>query len=247
MIVTDFLVKNFNAILDYDFTANVEKDFDQIADGKKVWNEVISEFYYPFHNRVEETLSSKEYSHVSKDLGADPSDGEKITAKYGKFGPYIQKGEGDKRQFASLGKGQLIENLTLEDALKLFKLPRTVGQYKGLDIVAMKGRFGPFIKFGDKNYSLPRGVDPVSVSLEECSALIDKELDKPAVNNVLKEFKDNDIQVINGRYGPYIKHSGANYKIPKGEAAESLTEERCNEIIANTSPTGKRRQPAKKK
>jgi DNA topoisomerase-1 len=174
-------------------------------------------------------------------LGKDPSDGEMITAKYGKFGPYIQKGEGDKRQFASLGKGQLIENITLEDALKLFKLPRTVGQYQGTDIIALKGKFGPYIKWGDKNFSLPRGVDPVSVPLEDCSSLIEKELSKPATNNVINEFKDSDIQVINGRYGPYIKHDGANYKIPRGVKAEELTEEKCKEIITTSTPTGKRK------
>ncbi len=241
MIVTDFLVKNFNSILDYDFTANVEKDFDKIAEGKKVWNSVISEFYNPFHGKVEETLNNKEYSHVSKELGKDPSDGEIITAKYGKYGPYIQKGDGDKRQFASLGKGQLIENITLEDALKLFKLPRTVGQYQGVDIIALKGKFGPYIKWGDKNFSLPRGVDPVSVPLEDCSALVEKELNKPTTNNVIAEFKDSDIQVINGRYGPYIKHDGANYKIPRDVKAEDLTEEKCKEIITTSTPTGKRK------
>lgn len=241
MIVTDYLEKYFTDIVDYDFTANVEKDFDQIAGGNLVWNEVIAGFYSPFHKKVEEVLNDGNYSHVSKDLGTD-GDGNRFVAKFGKFGPFIQKGEGENVQYASLGKGQLIEDLTLEDALKLFQLPRTVGKYKDVDVVALKGRFGPFIKYGDKNFSIPRGKDPLTITLEECSGIIEEGLNKSAANPVMAEYKDSDIQVINGRYGPYIKHAGSNYKIPKGTDAARLTEEACLEIINNSKPTEKGRR-----
>ena len=245
MIVTDYLEKYFTDIMDYDFTANVEKDFDQIADGDLVWNDVIGAFYSPFHKKVEEVLREGDYSHVSKDLGTD-TEGNRIVAKFGKFGPYIQKGEGEKAQYASLGKDQLIENITLEDALKMFQLPRTVGQYNGIDVVALKGRFGPFLKYGDKNFSLPRGKDPLKVTLEECSAIIEEGMNKSAANSVMIEYSDNDIQVINGRYGPYIKHAGSNYRIPKGTDAATLTEAACLEIINNSKPTEKGRRRFKK-
>ncbi len=245
MIVTDYLEKYFTDIVDYDFTANVEKDFDQIAGGNLIWNEVIAGFYSPFHKKVEEVLNDGNYSHVSKDLGTD-GDGNRFVAKFGKFGPFIQKGEGENVQYASLGKGQLIEDLTLEDALKLFQLPRTVGKYKDVDVVALKGRFGPFIKYGDKNFSIPRGKDPLTITLEECSGIIEEGLNKSAANPVMAEYKDSDIQVINGRYGPYIKHAGSNYKIPKGTDAATLTEEACLEIINNSKPTEKGRRRYKK-
>lgn len=245
MIVTDYLEKYFTDIVDYDFTANVEKDFDQIAGGNLVWNEVIAGFYSPFHKKVEEVLNDGNYSHVSKDLGTD-GDGNRFVAKFGKFGPFIQKGEGENVQYASLGKGQLIEDLTLEDALKLFQLPRTVGKYKDVDVVALKGRFGPFIKYGDKNFSIPRGKDPLTITLEECSGIIEEGLNKSAANPVMAEYKDSDIQVINGRYGPYIKHAGSNYKIPKETDAATLTEAACLEIINNSKPTEKGRRHFKK-
>ncbi len=245
MIVTDYLEKNFTDIMGYDFTANVEKEFDQIADGNLVWNDVIGAFYTPFHKKVDEVLHDGNYSHVSKELGTD-GEGNKITAKFGKFGPYIQKGEGEKAQYASLGKDQLIENITLEDALKMFQLPRTVGEYNGVEVIALKGRFGPFLKYGDRNFSIPRGKDPLKITLDECTAIIEDGLSKTAANSVMAEYKDNDIQVINGRYGPYIKHAGSNYKIPKETDAATLTEAACLEIINNSKPTEKGRRRFKK-
>jgi DNA topoisomerase I, bacterial len=241
MIVTDFLQENFTSIMDYDFTANVEKDFDQVADGAMVWNSVISTFYSPFHKRVEEVLGNNVYSHVSRELGTD-SDGVTYVAKFGKFGPYVQKGEGDKVQFASLGRGQLIETLTIEEARKLFELPRTVGQLDGIDIIATKGRFGPYLKHGDKNVSIPRGKDPVTITLEECAAIISEAAGKSAANSTIHEYADSDIQVINGRYGAYIKHAGSNYRIPAGTDAATLTEDACKKIIESTNPTSKGRR-----
>ena len=241
MIVTDYLVKNFNTILDYGFTANVEEDFDKIADGELVWNNVISDFYGPFHSTVEETLSNKEYSNVSRELGVDPKDGQPLVARFGQYGPYVQKGDGDNKQYASLAPGQLIESITLEEALKLFELPRTVGQHDGIDIVCTKGRFGPYIKYGDKNISLPRGTDPLKVDLETCVKLIEDSLNKKA-GGIIAEFKESDIQVIDGNYGPYIKHAGNNYKLPKGTDPAALTEEKCKEIIESSEPTGRKKR-----
>ena len=240
MIVTDYLVKNFGNIMDYDFTANVENDFDKVAKGQLRWNKLIAEFYAPFHKKVEDVLESREYgSRVSRELGKDPSDGQPIVAKFGQYGPYIQKGEGENRQFAHLAPGQLIESITLEEALKLFLLPRKVGSYNGIDIIATKGKFGPYLKYGDRNTSLPKGKDPLTVTLEECISLIESIGNKAAANTPLLEFKESDIQVINGRYGPYIKHDGKNFKIPKGTDAATLTEERCKEIISSSEPSKK--------
>ena len=239
MIVTDYLVQNFPDILDYDFTANVEKDFDRIAEGKQVWNSMIGTFYSPFHSKVEDVLGDRQYSKVSREIGIDPSDGQPVIARFGQFGPYVQKGEGEKRQFASLEKGQLIETLTLEDALKLFRLPRTIGSFEGQDIVATKGRFGPYIKYGDKMISLPKGADPLKVTLEDCVKLIEADRNTLPVNATILEFKDSGISVLNGRFGPYIKKDGANFRIPKGTDAAKLTEEECLAIVNNSKPGGK--------
>ena len=241
MIVTDYLVKNFDTILDYGFTANVEKDFDQIADGEMEWNSVISDFYGPFHTKVQETLSNKEYSHISREIGIDPSDGQMLTARFGQYGPYVQKGDGDNKQYASLAPGQLIESITLEEALKLFELPRNVGQYEGIDIICTKGRFGPYIKYGDRIVSLPRGTDPLKVDLDTCIQLISDSLNKKT-GGMIAEYKDSDIQVIDGTYGPYIKHAGNNYKIPKGTDPAELTEDKCKEIISSSEPTGRKKK-----
>ena len=239
MIVTDYLVQNFPDILDYDFTANVEKDFDRIAEGKQVWNSMIGTFYSPFHSKVEDVLGDRQYSKVSREIGIDPSDGQPVIARFVQFGPYVQKGEGEKRQFASLEKGQLIETLTLEDALKLFRLPRTIGSFEGQDIVATKGRFGPYIKYGDKMISLPKGADPLKVTLEDCVKLIEADRNTLPVNATILEFKDSGISVLNGRFGPYIKKDGANFRIPKGTDAAKLTEEECLAIVNNSKPGGK--------
>ena len=241
MIVTDYLVKNFETILDYGFTANVEKEFDRIAEGEQIWNSVISEFYGPFHTKIQDTLSNREYSHVSRELGTDPKDGQFLVARFGQYGPYVQKGDGDNKQYASLAPGQLIESITLEEALKLFELPRTVGQHEGIDIICTKGRFGPYIKYGDKNISLPKGTDPLKVDLNTCVKLISESAEKKS-GAIIAEYKESDIQVIDGAYGPYIKHNGSNYKIPKGTSPEELTEEKCKEIISSTEPTGRKKR-----
>ncbi len=232
VVVADYLVDNFPRIMDYDFTADVEKDFDSIAEGKLVWNEVISSFYGDFHKKVETTMSDGQYSHVERVIGVDPADGRTVIARFGQFGAYVQKGEGDDRQSASLAKGQLIETLTLEEALKLLEFPRRVGTYEGVEIQVLKGRFGPYIKYGDKNISLPRGADPLRISQEECAKLVQEALSGAAASPSIHEFEAAGISVINGRYGPYIKFDGRNYRIPRGTDAAALTEEDCRKIIA---------------
>ena len=241
IIVTDYLVKNFPQILDYKFTATVEEDFDKIAEGEMAWNGVIADFYAPFHKTVQDTMSSREYgSAASRELGAAP-DGQPLVARFGQYGAYVQKGDGPGKQYASLAPGQLIESITLEEALKLFELPRTVGQLGGIDIICTKGRFGPYIKYGDRNVSLPRGTDPLKVDLDTCIKLIEDSMGKTK-GGIIVEYKDSDIQVIDGAYGPYIKHAGSNYKIPKGTDPAMLTEDKCKEIIESSEPTGRKKR-----
>ena len=248
VLVTDYLTGSFSDIMDYDFTANVEKDFDQIAAGKKEWNKVISEFYAPFHRKVDEAISNRQYSHIEREIGIDPADGQMIVARLGQFGPYVQKGEGENKQSASLNKGQIIENLTLEEAVRLFNLPRTVGEYEGVPVIATKGRYGPYLKAGDHNVSIPRGKDPLKITLEECIALIEADkVKKESVSEPLKEWPESGISLINGRYGPYLKCGGENYRIPKDVSAETLTEEQCKAIIASGTPTAHKTRRFKKK
>ena len=244
LIVTDYLVEHFNDILDYDFTATVETDFDEVAAGEMLWSDAIDSFYKPFHAHVEQVLSEGHYGNkVSREIGIAP-DGEKVTAAFGKFGPYVQKGEGEGRQSASLGKGQLIETLTLEEALKLLQLPRTVGQVDGVDVIATRGKFGPYLRYGSRNIKLPRGTDPLQVSLETCRELIREAGEEKPAPAYLAEF--GDIKVVNGRYGPYIKQGDSNFKIPKGVNAATLTEAECQAIIASSEPTKKSSGRSKK-
>ena len=239
IIVSDYLKANFPGIMDYDFTANVEKDLDKIASGEMAWNKVISSFYYPFHKKVEDSLTDGQYNRISREIGTAP-DGDVLVAKFGRFGAYVQKGDPEKKQYATLGKGQLIESLTLEEALKLFELPRNLGQLDGVDVIVTKGKFGPYLKYGDKNIALPRNADPMKISLDECRGLISQAMEKLATNAVMAEFKDGEIQVINGRFGPYIKCNGNNYKIPKSVDVTALDLEKCQEIIDSAGNEKKR-------
>jgi len=232
VVVSDYLVENFPRIMDYDFTADVEKDFDSIAEGKLVWNEVISNFYGNFHRKVETTMSNGQYSHIERVIGVDPADGRTIVARFGQYGAYVQKGDGEERQSASLSKGQLIETLTVEEAIKLLEFPRRVCTYEGIDIQVLKGRFGPYIKYGEKNISLPRGADPLRISAEECTQLVADALSGVSSSPIINDFEQAGIQVVNGRYGPYIKYDGRNYRIPRGTDAATLNEEDCRKIIA---------------
>ncbi|MCQ2142509.1 MAG: type I DNA topoisomerase [Bacteroidales bacterium] len=236
LLVSDYLVENFSDVMDYKFTANVESLFDRIADGEALWVDVIKDFYYPFHKNIDLAIATTDYSRLSREIGVDPADGQPIVAKYGQFGSFVQKGDGPDKVCASLAPGQTIESLTLEEALKLFTLPRKAGSYEGIDIICKKGKFGPYISYGDKNISLPKGTNPVTVSEAECVKIIKGYLERPAAA-VSISYEASDIQVIEGIYGPYIKHAGANYKIPKGLSLSDLTEAKCLEIISGNAPT----------
>lgn len=235
IIVTDFLDENFPSILDYGFTAKVEENFDKIAAGKLAWTKPIEEFYAPFHNRVDTTMHESLPKNAERELGTDPKTGKRVIARMGKFGPLVQMGENDdpQKKFSSLKKGQLIESVTLQDALKLFDLPRSLGEYEGKEIICSVGRFGPFIKYNSSYISLKKGDDPYTFDLDSAIALIKENAEKELKKNI-NSFPEKDIQVLNGRFGPYIKHDGKNYKIPKSKKAEELTLEQCLEIIAKS-------------
>ena len=248
-VVTHYLEDNFKEIMDYGFTARIEEDFDRIAEGKLGWTNLISAFYSPFHHTVEAQNQEKTHVNSERELGVDPKDGKPVYVRLGKFGPLAQKGAGEDpaKQFASLRKDQSIETITLEEALKLFELPRHVGDIDGKAVVSAIGRFGAYIKYDGKFFSLAKGQDPYTVSIEQAMELIQAK-EEAAEKSLIKEFAEEDIQIINGRYGPYIKHKGNNYKIPKGRGAKpaaDFTLEDCRNLIDNTEATNKK-APARK-
>ena len=232
MMVTDFLEQTFPAIMDYGFTARVETDFDKIAAGKQVWNKTVADFYKPFHDRVEETLKENAPAKSRRLLGTDPATGKSVIARMGRYGSVVQIGEDDDpdKRITGLEKGQLIESVSLEDALRLFALPRTLGEYQGQSVTCSRGKYGPYVKYGSSYVSLKRGQDPYTISLEAAVKLIEDH-EAQQKNKDIKSFPEADIFVLNGRFGPYIKHAGSNYKIPRGTDPSSLTEEQCRSII----------------
>ena len=236
MVVNDFLMKYFPLIMDYNFTAKVEKEFDEIAEGEIVWNEMIRSFYDPFHSKVENALNEAERTNGVRILGTDPVSGKELSVKIGRFGPLAQLGEaseeGEKPQFASLRPGQHLETITIEEALELFKLPRTLGNYEGKSVTVAIGRFGPYVKHDNKFISLEKNVDdPYSVSLERAIFLIEAKREKD-LNAVIQTYDENpDLRVLNGRWGPYISYKKNNYKIPKSTDASKLTLEDCMALI----------------
>lgn len=251
MVVTDYLVDNFDEIMDYNFTASVEAEFDDIAEGKKVWNEMLDKFYQPFHLKVENALQNSERSKGERILGIDPNTGKQVSVKIGRFGPIAQlgegttDGEGEKPQFSSLRAGQHIENITLEEALELFKLPRDLGEYENKKVVVSIGRFGPYVRHDNKFVSLGKLDDPYEVSLSRAVELIETKRDKDdkAVIRVFDE--DPDLKVLNGRWGAYISYKKGNFKIPKKVDAQKLTFEECMKIISE-SPEPKSKRARKK-
>ena len=240
-LVNSFLVQHFNNILDYNFTANVEEEFDEIAEGRMVWNQMIKEFYFPFHKQIEGTLENTGKVSGEKLLGKDPKNGENIFVKIGRYGAMVQMGDADaevKPKFASLKKGQSIDTITLEEALELFKLPRTLGEFESKEVVVSTGRFGPYIRHNSLFFSLPKDVDPLTIELDRAGEIILAKRESDS-QKVVAEFNDNKtlIQVLNGRYGAYIACNKENYKIPKGKDPKTLTLDDCKTIIAETQPS----------
>lgn len=254
MIVNDFLVEHFPNITNYSFTAEIEEDFDEIASGKLGWQEMIDQFYKPFHSTVEKTekVERSSVSNKVKELGVDPKTGLNVYAKLGRYGAYVQLGENPdddsdwKPKFASLRPGQFIENVTLEDAMVLFKLPRELGEFEGLKVVANIGRFGPYVLHNKKFVSIPKDEDPYTITFEKAVELIEAKRIADA-NKTIKVFEENpDIQILNGRYGPYIKAGKKNVKIPKDREPADLTLEECI-TLAENAPEKKGRFARKKK
>jgi DNA topoisomerase I len=240
MIVNDFLIENFSDIVDYNFTAEVEEQFDEIADGKLKWTSMLSKFYSPFHKTVTNTLEKKERRTGGRLLGNHPETGEPVTVRMGRFGPVAQIGETgntEKPRFASLSKNQLLETITLEEALDLFRLPRSLGEYESGEMVVGIGKFGPYVRYKSKFYSLKKGVDdPYNLTFERAVEII-REKNETDKQKVIKDF--DDIKVLNGRYGPYLVKDKQNYRLPKGTEAEKLTREECIAIIEKNSKTTK--------
>ena len=258
VVVNDFLMEYFPAVMDYNFTANVEKEFDAVAAGEMVWTKAIDKFYRVFHPIVEETEAMKtEHKVGERELGIDPKSGNPVFVKIGRYGPIAQIGlahpddkEAPKPQFASLMKDQSIETITLEEALKLFELPRTVGEYEGKEMVAAIGRFGPFIRHDGKFVSIPKDLNPRTITAEEAIELINAKRQKDEQRFIKKFDEEPELEVLNGRFGPYIVYKKSNYKIPKTVThPEELTLEECKEIIADAAqkPATSRRRVAKKK
>lgn len=237
MLVNDYLEDQFANIMDYNFTATVEKEFDDIADGKKEWREMISGFYAPFHTTVEKALTAiPQNMNQERILGTDPKTGRQISAKIGRYGPYVQieAEDGGKPKYASLKKGQLIASITLEDALELFSLPRTVGEIDGKEVVIGIGKFGPYVRYDGKFTSLAKSDDPYTITLERARQLIEEKEnhDKASKTSLVFFPEEPELKILKGRYGPYISFGGKNYPIPRGTEPESLTLEQAREIMA---------------
>jgi DNA topoisomerase-1 len=244
IVVTEFLEQHFNTIMDYSFTANVEEEFDNIAKGLVEWTEMLRTFYNPFHKNVDETLEHSERATGERFLGNHPESGRKVIARIGRFGPMIQIGDekedGEKPLFASLRKDQSIGTLTLEDALDQFKLPRILGTMEGLEVKANNGRFGPYVQHGKGFISIPKGENPLEITLERAIELIENKRQEDA-NKMIKTFDERpDIQLLNGRYGAYLKIGKDNFKLPKGTVPEKLSLEECLQISQDPkNATGK--------
>ena len=253
LVVNDFLGNYFPNVVDYSFTANVEKEFDEIAHGKMKWEKMLDNFYGDFHKAVESTETlERSQAGSARELGVDPKTGKKIFAKLGRYGAYVQLGEmvegEEKPKFGSLRHGQLLDNITLEDALELFKLPRAVGEFEGLEITAAIGRFGPYVRHDGKFASLQEGQDPLTITEEEAVALVLQKREDDANKYITTFDEDDTMFVLNGKYGPYIKAGKKNVKIPKDMMPEKLTYEQCKEL-ADKAPAkkGRGRKVAKKK
>ena len=250
-VVNDFLTENFPTILNYNFTADVEKEFDSIAEGEIKWTNSIDKFYKTFHPIVEDTMKNSERQVGERILGTDPVSGRQLSVKLGKYGPVAQIGtaeEEEKPVFASLRKEQSIESISLEDALELFKLPRQIGEFEDKVMTVAIGRFGPYIRHDASFYSLPKEDDPMEVTAERAVEIIEEKRETEKNRLILSLGENNEIQVLNGRFGPYFTCDKVNYKIfPKGTDPSTLTLERCRELIAAQPDAGAKKKPFGKK
>lgn len=238
MIVNDFLFEYFKEIMDYNFTATVEKEFDEIASGKIEWTKMIDSFYKPFHKTVEKTIEVSNYSKGEREIGIDPGTGKPIVARMGRYGPIVQIGIADtesdeKPRYASLQKGQHLETISLEEALTLFQLPRSLGEFEGNEMVVGIGRFGPYVRHNNKFYSLKKEIDdPYEIDQKRAIELINEKIEQDK-NRVIKTFSDEpDLQILNGRWGPYISYNKKNYRIPKKVTPSELTKDDCMKIVS---------------
>jgi len=243
-LVNTFLMQYFENIVDYNFTANVELEFDEIAQGQKVWNQMLKEFYGPFHKQIETTLKTSERVKGERLLGVDPKSGKNLYVKIGRFGAMAQIGEAEdeeKPKFAGLKKGQSIESITLEEALALFDFPRKIGEYEDSELTVAIGRFGPYVKHNSAFYSLKKTDDPATITQQQAIELIEEKRKKER-EKLIKSFEDDpEIQILNGRWGPYISKEKLNYKIPKGKDPKSLSLADCQEIIKESQAAPKKK------
>ena len=249
IVVNDFLMANFPDIMDYNFTAKVEQQFDRIAEGKEEWNTMMKVFDKSFEPTVDKVMNARsEHKAGERQLGKEPETGKPVFVKIGRFGPVVQIGSADdteKPRFSQLPSDKSIETITLEEALELFKLPRTIGEYEGSDVVIGAGRFGPYVMHNKKYVSLPKGTDPMKVTLEEAIQLIGEKREQEQKRHIKAFDEDAKLEVLNGRYGPYIAYDGKNYRMPKAlhEKAAELSYTECMEIVNNApEPKGRKRK-----
>ena len=249
IVVNDFLMANFPDIMDYNFTAKVEQQFDRIAEGKEEWNTMMKVFDKSFEPTVDKVMNARsEHKAGERQLGKEPETGKPVFVKIGRFGPVVQIGSADdteKPRFSQLPSDKSIETITLEEALELFKLPRTIGEYEGSDVVIGAGRFGPYVMHNKKYVSLPKGTDPMKVTLEEAIQLIGEKREQEQKRHIKAFDEDVKLEVLNGRYGPYIAYDGKNYRMPKAlhEKAAELSYAECMEIVNNApEPKGRKRK-----
>ena len=247
IVVNDFLMENFPDIMDYNFTAKVEQQFDQIAEGNEEWNSMMKLFDKSFEPTVDKVMNARsEHKAGERQLGEEPGTGKPVFVKIGRFGPVVQIGSADdaeKPRFSQLPSDKSIETITLDEALELFKLPRTIGEFEGSEVVIGAGRFGPYVMHNKKYVSLPKGTDPMKVTLDEAIQLITEKREQEQKRHIKTFEEDPKLEVLNGRYGPYIAYDGKNYRMPKTlhEKAAELSFEECMNIV-NNAPEPKSRK-----
>ena len=251
IVVNEFLMQYFPGIMDYNFTAKVEQKFDEIAEGTERWTDMMMDFYKDFEPEVEKTMNSRaEHKAGERELGKDPKTGKPVFVKIGRFGPVVQIGsadDADKPQFAQLPSDMSMESISLEEALELFKLPRTVGEFEGQTVTIGAGRFGPYVLHKKKYVSLPKGVDPMAFTLEECISLIEEKRQEEIQRHLKKFEQDPKLEVLNGRYGPYIAYDGKNYRLPKNLHEGIILKKENNTYIIDNQEEEKRRKEIEEK